>query len=307
MDNFGYLDQSGMGVYSYGTQFELDPYKLKTLGFTQEEIDTVNYIVSYFGKVTVANMVQNFGISYEQAQRLKYMYDICTGRVVIDSTDDLAKHLRRMFGKHRRIGINDLDTSKIGEVPRKVLIGGIPETTPDGVWNSNKYKGIDCMYDAINITGGTVVIRTNRIPKLPYKYPKKLDGILEIMSDPKDGIMEVAINKKYCRLCNRFVIAASLRKPEFHLGLVEIICIEGTRVYVFADEIKGKTYTRYGSTSQRVYDYGFTPGEIKPKLLNSATLVYRKLCGVTAFQHPANVAFSVMPEEPVIQEELAVE
>ena len=130
MDNFGYLDQSGMGVYSYGTQFELDPYKLKTLGFTQEEIDTVNYIVSYFGKVTVANMVQNFGISYEQAQRLKYMYDICTGRVVIDSTDDLAKHLRRMFGKHRRIGINDLDTSKIGEVPRKVLIGGIPETTP---------------------------------------------------------------------------------------------------------------------------------------------------------------------------------
>ena len=71
MDNFGYLDQSGMGVYSYGTQFELDPYKLKTLGFTQEEIDTVNYIVSYFGKVTVANMVQNFVISYEQSQRLK--------------------------------------------------------------------------------------------------------------------------------------------------------------------------------------------------------------------------------------------
>lgn len=307
MDNFGYMDQSGMGVYSAGTQFDLDPYKLRYLGFTDIEIETLNYVVMCCGKATVANMVQNFGIEYEQANKLKYMYDICTGRVNIESADDMSKHLRRMFGKHRRIGINDLDVSYINEIPRKVLIGGIPEDTPYGIWNSNKYKGIACMYDVINVTGSNVFIRTNRIPRLPYKYPKKIENILEIKSDPKDGVLEVAINKDYCRLCNRFVIAAALRRPEVHLGMVEMICIEGTRVFVFADVLQAKKYTRYGTTSQRVYDFGYTPGEIKPKLLTVASNIYKKLCGVCAFQHEANIAFSVMPENPVIEEEIAVE
>lgn len=308
MDNFGgYLNQSGMGVYSPGTQFEMDPYTLQTLGFSQDEIATLNYIVECCGMATVNKMVQIFGIEYEQAKKLKYMYDICTGRVIIETKDDLSKHLRKMFGAHSRISINNLDTSVNCEIPRKVLIGGIPNTTPYAIWNSNRYKGIDCMYDVLNVTGGNVFISTNRIPVLPFKYPKKLDGILEIVKDPKNGKMEVAINKDYCRLCNRFVIAAALRQPEYHLGMIEIICIEGTKIFVFADEIKGTKYTRYGSSTQRVYGYGFTPGEIRSKLINSASTIYNKLCGVTAFEHPANMTFSVMPEAPKIEDELIVE
>lgn len=48
------------------------------------------------------------GLSYEQAQRIMYMYNICTGRTRIQSEDELIRHLRKMFGKQKRITIADL-------------------------------------------------------------------------------------------------------------------------------------------------------------------------------------------------------
>lgn len=304
MDDFGYyIGQGAMGVYTPGTQFDLDPIKLQSIGFTQEEIQALQCIVMENGKATVQIMTQYYGIDYEQAQKLKYMYDICTGRVNINTQDDLTKHLRKMFGKHRRIGITDLEVSRINDVPRTALIAGIPENTPFAIWNSKQYPPMERMYQVIDTYGSNVIIETNRLPVLRWKESREIDGMLKILTEPKNGKIQVAINKNYCRLCNRFVIAASLRRPEFHLGLVEIICIEGTKVYVFADIMAAKKYSRYGNYTQRVYDYGYFPMEIQPKLLESASKIYRHLCGVYANQIPGNIEFIILPNEEVNEEE----
>ena len=73
------------------------PVKLQSLGFNSTEMTVLYDIVNRGGKVTVQALT-SFGFSYEDARKLKYMYDICTGRVVIDSPDDLAKHLRKCLG-----------------------------------------------------------------------------------------------------------------------------------------------------------------------------------------------------------------
>lgn len=306
MDYFGYDDYGAygdMGVYTPETQFNLDPVMLQSLGFTPDEIQALEFIVMNEGKATTNTMVQYYGIPYEQAQKLRYMYDICTGKVIINSEDDLSKHLRKMFGKHRRIGIADLATSSIGEVPRTALVAGIPADTPFAIWNSKQYPIMERMYSVVDVSGQNVIIETTRKPVLKYKESKSIEGILEIKELKKDGKVVVAINRQYCRLCNRFVIVASLRRPEFHHGLVEIICMEGTKVYVFADTMAAKKYSRYGNNTQRVYDYGFYPFEIQSKLMASASKVYQSLCGVYAMPYAANSDFIIIPPDDTDKEE----
>lgn len=300
---YGYFDQSGMGVYTPNTQFDLDPVKLKSIGFQESEIQALQRIIMENGRVTMQMMTQYYRIPYEQARKLKYMYDICTGRVNINTQEDLSKHLRKMFGAHKRIGITDLEVSKISDVPRTALVAGIPSNTPFAIWNSKQYHPMERMYTVIDVSGGNIIIETNRIPKLKYKESRELDGILKIVTTPVNGKMKVAINKKYCRLCNRFVIVASLRRPEFHLGMVELICIEGTKVYVFADIMEAKKYSRYGNNNQRIYDYGYFPMEIKPKLITCASRIYKHLCGVYANQIPANMEFTIIPKEEPKEED----
>lgn len=91
-----YRFTGGMGVYTYNSQFDLDERRLLSQGFTQQEINALKFLVQNDGRITVNNMVQGYNIPYEEAQKIKYMYDICTGRVSINSDDDISKHLRRM-------------------------------------------------------------------------------------------------------------------------------------------------------------------------------------------------------------------
>lgn len=305
MDNmyFG----NGMGVYTYGNQFDLDPIRMKSMGFTQEEIQALTYIVSNEGKAAISTMTQYYGIPYEEAQKLKYMYDICTGKVLINSEDDISKHLRKMFGKHKRIGIQDLATSTVSEIPRAALVAGIPEDTPFAIWNSIKYPRDKRLYKVTDVSSAFITIETDRIPILKYRAAKKLDGILEIKEDPTNGKMKVAIARDYCRLCNRFIIVASLRRPEFHHGLINIICMEGTRVFIYADTLAPNKNSRYYNATQRVYDFGFFPYEIQPKLITCATNIYQRVCGVYASQVPSNMDFIMLPVEQKAEDEIQIE
>lgn len=283
-----------VGVYTPNSQLDIDHEMLRSIGFTDEEIATLEYIISNGGNISKPALL-SYGLPYELADKIKYMYDIVTGKVTIESTDDLVKHLRKMFGNHRRIGITDLALSKIRKVPRKAVIAGIKDET-FSIYNSNKYKPEERMYDVINITNDRIFIETARKPVLKYGQSKKIDGVIEIIELKPDKKVVVAVNKKYARLCNRFVIVASLRRPEFHHGLIEIICIEGTRVYVFAQSIGNKETIRYSST-QRVYDYGYLPNEIQPKLIKVASELYPMICGVYAVTYPANSDYRILLEE----------
>lgn len=296
MNNYNYFNNN-VDMYRNTCSYNIDFTLMQSLGFTYNEVQVLNQIMQYEGTVSTNKLVNTYGLDYNSAKRLKYMYDICTGKVSMQSEQDLIKHLRKMFGNQGRIGIHNLEVSRIQEIPRKALVAGIPEDSPFKIWNSKQYDPLNRMYDVVDVGSANITIVTTKIPILRYKEPKLIEGMLEIRGVPQNGKLLVSINKKYCKLCNRFVIAASLRQPEFHHGLFKIICVEGTKVYVFADTISSKKYSRYGSTSQRVYDYGFHPFEIQAKLNSVANEVYKRLCGVYSSYIAANSDYNVLTLE----------
>lgn len=288
-------DNRIVGVYTSQSQLDLDKDKLKTLGFTDIEIDTLEYIVFNGGKVTNQSLIK-YGATYEQAKRLKYMYDICVGKVIIDSVEDLCKHLKRMSGSRRKIGITDFPVSRVNRVPRKCVVAGIKDST-FSIYNSSNYgNNKDKAYDVTNVTTTRIHIVTNKKPVLKYKQPKQIEGIIEILNVREDKKVEVAINKKYAKLLNRFVIVAGLRKPEMHNGLIEIISIEGTKIYVYAQSI-GSTDRSLSSTTTRVYAYGYYEQEIDTKLKQVSSWVYKNVCGVYASIESANQDFRILDIE----------
>lgn len=294
-----------MGVYTQNTQISINLDQLLSLGFTLEEINTLNYIIMCNGKVTQSALV-SYGLPYETAQKIKYMYDIATGKISINSTDDLVKHLRKTFGAHRRIGINDLALSKIQKVPRKAVVAGIGDTT-FCIYNSMKHPANERMYDVVDVTGSRIFIETSIKPVLKYKQPKKIDGVIEIINLKDNGNVVVAINKEYARLCNRYIIVGSLRRPEFHHGMVEIICIEGTRVYIYAQTMNSNETVKYNGGTQRVYDYGFYTKDITSKLVAVASEIYNIVNGVYAADIPSNSDFHVLSleqKEPSIEDSI---
>lgn len=301
-DRMNYAQGGGYGgscgVYTAQSQFQFDDNMLLKLKFTQQEINALKNVVNCFGVVTPNKAVQ-LGYDPTFARKLKYMYDIASGRIIIESPDDLSKHLRKMFGAHRRIGIQDLAVSRLQKVPRKALLGNIPDGKFE-LYNSKHY-GINGMYDVVNVTSSNIEIRTDRKPVLKHKESKKLDGVIEITQVNKDGTINLVVNRQYARLCNRFIVVASLRRPEYYHGMVEIICIEGTKIYVFATTMREGEIPSYKNGTQRVYDYGFFKQEIKRKLMNTASVIYKNLCGVYATTEEGNMDFQTL--KPIIHDQ----
>lgn len=277
------------------SNLNLDVNRLISLGFTKEEISAFNYIICNGGKLTTTEM-QNYGMTYEQAKRLRYMYNICAGRVTIDSKQELQKHLRKMFGQDYRITLQDLSESRITNIPRVAVVANIVDE-PYNIWNSKNYKGLGKLYKVIDVSGQRITVETPRKPKLEYGKPKELPGILEIKGVRNNGNAVVAFDKKYCRLCNRFIIVASLRNPEFHIGKYEIVCFEGTKVYVYATNMGVGEKVKYRQGAQRVYDFGINPSEIKSKLTNVAKVLYKNLHGVSIELQTPNQEFTLIPVE----------
>lgn len=285
----------GCGIYTAQSQFNLDENMMLRLKFTKQEIQALKQIFNYFGTVTSAK-AQQFGYPPEVAKKLKYMYDIATGNVIIESSDDLSKHFRKMFGAHQRIGIQHLSASKLNRVPRKCILGNIPAGKFE-MYNSKHYSPQDWMYDVLEVTGGHITINTAKKPVLKYKESKKQDGVAEIVAVNKDGTINIEFNRDYARLCNRFIVVASLRRPEYYHAMVEIICIEGTKIYVFAVTMRDSEIPNYKNGSQRVYDYGFFKAEIKRKVMNVASIIYKNLCGVYAQPEEGNTDFEMIKRD----------
>lgn len=285
---------NGMGVYTAANQFDFNPEKLKYLGFQDAEIKCLQNIIYSFGKVTMQSLQMGAGLNYEQAQRIMYMYNICNGRIRIESEKELIQHLKKMFGRQKRITIADLPTQPIQSIPRTAMIAGIKEPGFN-MWNSKNYPVLERAYKVVEVYGEYITIETDRWPTLKYKQARKVPGVLEIKNiDKQNHRLTVAINKKYCRLCNRFVIVAQTRYPEFHLGLVQIICLEGTKIYVYAQNAGVKENIHYTSGNSRVYDYGYYASDIKNKLMQVAQKIYKIVCGFQASVIKPNTKFEYL-------------
>lgn len=323
--NVGYTgeDSSRMGFdmnYNFGGMIQDNNTigMLLLLGFTMEEMTVFNEI-SMFGKVTTVKLNQ-YGVPYIEAQRIKYMADIVDGKVSINSPDELIKHLKKMKLSNKKIGMWDLATSKIDNIPRHCFIEGLPKTSYFSMFNSGKEMR---KFDVIDSTPSRITFRTDIIPKIPYGDSKKLyrlvdlqqkkhmyvdsldkvaksykedtvrfkiENVAEIVaSDGKKVIVKV--NRDYARVCGRFIVVASLRYPEKHLGLARIITLDGTKVYVYARQTSYSDKVKYSGSSERIYAYGESKEDISKLIIREAINVYNKVNGVYGDTEPATVDF----------------
>ena len=139
--------------------------QLLNMGFTQNEINYYEYVVSNNGKIT-PQALQSYGLSFGEAKRLTYMKKILTGAVSIQSEsdmithvknmtgtsrqnakdyvyqqnlmngyaqnnyskDELIKHLKETNGRKRKISIQDLKVSTVTTVPNVAVVAGMCST-----------------------------------------------------------------------------------------------------------------------------------------------------------------------------------
>lgn len=282
MDGYNYIDY----------QFEFDPVRLVSLGFSQDEVNCLGSLVNMGYKINNQTL-QMYGLNYEQQQRIKYMYSICCGKVSIDTKEELIKHLKKMNNHAYKVGIGSLPISKITQIPRVAVVAGIKQE-PYNIWNSNQYKGKDMLYIVQNVTGQKVTVETNRKPVLKHGADMSIPGVLDIKGTRVNGKAIVEFNKNYCRLCNRFIIVATLRRPEFHHGLYEVICYEGTKIYIYARTMGVKDGVKYNGSTERVYAFGFFEGEINQKLEAVAKYIYNGLHGVKAEYESGNQDYKLL-------------
>lgn len=264
--------------------------KLVGLGFLNREIEIVTDLRARDIPVT-SQRLANMGFNPVQCKRLKYLKDILDGAVDVDSKEGLIKHLKKINPTARRLRIEDFAVSKVDKVPRYAIVGGIKDPCYS-VINSKNYKEAKDKYYHVRAVNSRITISTDKKIVLKNGYAKKLEGQLELLGKEKGtGRILFAMDRKCCKLCNRYVIMASLRRPEFHLGLYEIITRDGTLVYVYARDIGVKPNLNYQGGNSRVYDYGYKKEDIASKLNTVSKWLYRGLKGVKVYKVGANAEF----------------
>lgn len=300
---------------------------LKYLKFNQTEIDFLLNYVSYFGSPNSYSAIMsncnkiNLNIARNEAYIIKYMYELATENIKISNFNDLSLHYRKIYKLRNStlanykssLGMQDLLTSTVNKVPRKIVIGNIPSDSPFHVYNTRESKRV-YLVDSIS-PGGNIVFSTNLKPVLKFKESRELDGVIKIVesqSESKNGFISLSVNKDYYRLSNRLITVASFRRPEFHYGLYNIICLDGTKVYIF-NQLMGKgEQPSYKNGTQRVYAYAYSMNKGTLKLKAMANKIYTKLRGVYAVYEKANVDYSPFfkdnsNEEVVKEEEYSID
>lgn len=341
----------GYGYTSYSPS-NVDYNVLIKLGFKGDEIDLVNQVASQFGKVTTDRVSKLTGNSL-LASKVNYLYSvICCkdshralesiniirkSNMICDSTDEitinamlnLAAHYKKMYssmtGGNRAIFNKTLPRPKLGEVPKKAIVGGIKDEIFI-IYNSNRYLVKDRLYDVVSYNDVNTTIRTNRLPVLKNGVQAKVEGVADIKkivekktgadgyggaSGTKEAI--IAINNKYTRICNRYIIAASTHRPNLHCGMMAVICLDGTVLYVYAVELRGMDKVNGGvdvftgqankykenSSNRVVYDYGYRACDIEQKIEAVSRFLYKGVRGLMPIKIRPQHSF----EEGCIQRE----
>ena len=94
-----------------------------------------------------------------------------------------------------------------------------------------------------------------------------------------------------------------MRRPEFHLGLIQFVCLDGTRIYVYGQDVGTKERANYNMTNQRVYTYGFFAKDITSKLRIVAHGLTKLLQGIIMEEVRGNVQFISLPRDITQDEE----
>lgn len=285
------------GGIDYSSPPDFNYKRLMGLGFSKIEIDTCQRLFMQGAVFTPTSLQNVWGYNYETATKLKYLYDIAQGKIEVNTDDELCKHLKKMFGNKRKVSIADLPPSNITEVSKLCLVEDV--TDPKFYClNSGLYPLTDRFYRVLQSTSTKTVIRTQRRPEIKFRDSKETDGVAKILSESpdQDGYIEIEFNPKYTKMCNRYIILASPKCPEFHLGCYELIVVDGSRMYVFGRTLPYNWDLKYKATQERILDCGIIPNEIQPRLERAALLVHKRLMGVRYNFHKATSVFDLVPQ-----------
>jgi len=302
-DNTDYLDaynEQAEGLYQqggidYSSPPDFNYKRLMGLGFSKVEIDTCQRLFNQGAKFTVSFLQQYCNYDYDTAKKLKYLYDIAQGKIDIETDDELCKHLKKIFGSRRKVTIADLPPSNITEVPKLCLIAEVTDPL-FYCYNSGLYDIKERFYRVVQATPTKTVIRTQRKPEIKFRGAKETDGVAKILTDTPnpDGSIDVQFEPQYTRLCNRYIILVSTKRPEFHLGCYEIIVVDGSKVYVFGRILPAKWDLKYKAAQERVLDCGIFPTELNQRITKAAQMVHTRLAGVKANVLEATSVFELM-------------
>lgn len=198
--------------------------------------------------------------------------------------DILARHFSYMRNNFRisnsiEIRTNrDLPESKLTEVVELAEIEGI-EDDSFSIYNSDRYED-NSKYLKVKKRGNIMQLIPKRLPVIKYKAEPKIDGVIELRKDEYSDFGETSytlyVNSRYVKLLNTFIICVSIRMPDNHLGMFDIVTDNGSRIYVYATEWTAKnrklksSSTEYNSNQARIVDYGYTNKQLEDKLYKLA-------------------------------------
>lgn len=284
------------------------------LGFNQSEINTAYNIVRQNGgrSVNTDSIMKYFGADYITANRIRYIVNIIIGKKNINTknvrefTDlkGMSQHFRYMNGdKEPQVSINRLIPSRIGDIPKVAVIRGIEDDTY-GIFNSNSPEDISSYYIVDKVTQNEITVRSKKSVVLKYNKSGKygLDGVINVIGKDLKGNTIIAVNREYCRLCNRYVVVASLRMPSNHVGAYAMISRGGDIIYVYAKVIDGNRSV--GKTaSERVYGWGVLKGNIKKQITAVAVETYNELGCIYSKYFEPEIDFRLSPKR-VVEEDI---
>ncbi len=310
------------------------PYeRMIELGFEPVVMQTREMILQNYGKLS-SKAFEMFGVwNYKLRQDILYADKIIRGTVPVDNKIDLKKHLQKM-NFDRKISIADLASSITPRNELKAIIKGLPQKSLFGIYNTdNSEQGY---VEVESITSKYITIFSEKYYKIGAKQSKvlyrvkdlihnkikyyesrdqmernildnpltfKVEKVAELLNVQTIGgkkLVSVVIHRDYCRLLGRYMIAASLKAPDLHLGAYELLGLGGTTVFVFAKQVKynQKADIKYSTGTERVYYIGHEGDKLDEMLTGVTNQVYQKVRGVYSEKLDATVDF--VPIEPWI-------
>lgn len=324
--NANQMNLGGNNMLGYNNIPNIDYATLNRLGFKNDEINDVCSAIKAFGKADKKQITEAIKYSgtiqytdYIRLNKLMYLSKIIerkTNRASIldalstilsnsvcdnsnmeveEAMNIVALHYAKMFRDYH-IGSDKFTNRGLGQPKLRVLrslavVANIKDPIFE-IYNSDRYVVKERFYTVIKKGSTNTTLLTDRTPVLQKGQEAKVKDVGEIkVVINKQGNKEynLVVNNRYVGILNRFVIAASTRRPQLHCGMVEMVCKGGTRLYVYAleynesDSVNGGVNYRNdgaGSNSAKVFDYGFNGNELESKLMNVANAIYTNFDGI---------------------------
>jgi hypothetical protein len=272
------------------------------LGFSVAEVrlcqNLLGQMMYNFGKAKfTTKFLMDCGYSMETAKRLCLLYAVAKGDRLIEERLERSKVRRQLYTKHK-ITIANVPVTTVSDIPKFCVVDNIPDGN-FAIYNSSEYAEIgdpyEMLYEVLSHGATRVRVKTRRRPQIAVHGSKEIEGVVKITDGPDaDGNVIVEFANDYVRLCNRYAIVVSTRRPEHYLYGIELDLPDGSIMYVFTRMITGPSKLKYKGASERVLDWGIFGNEILERNNAVAHEIHQLLMGAEAHIMQATLTFALL-------------